>query len=224
MFKKIVILMIVTLVGLGCEGGDLNLTITFDQIQGLKPNEGVVFETNRIGSVDEITYTQDGNYRVRLMIEKAFRNAATEHARFFIVPDPQNMERNAVKMIQVRDGGQPLQNNAVVEGSSKSSAIFERLEKDVEKGIGDFQNQFDKFAEELKKIPESEAYKELEKTLADLYDEMKRSGKDVRKKIQKDILPRLEQELENLKKRLQDSGKDEELEPLEIQMEELRKI
>jgi len=224
MFKKIVVLMIVTLVGLGCEGGDLNLTVTFDDIQGLKSNDGVIFETNPIGRVDEITYTQDGNYRVRLMIEKAFRNAATEHARFFIVPDPQNMERKAVKMIQVRDGGQPLQNNAVVEGSSKSSAIFERLEKDIEKGIGDFEKQFDKFADELKKIPESEAYKELEKTLADLYDEMKRSGKEVREKIQREILPRLEQELENLKKRFQEKGKENELKPLEINMEELRKI
>jgi len=224
MFKKIMILMMVLLVGLGCEGGDLNLAVMFDQIEGLKANDRVIFETNPIGSVDEITYTKDGNYRVRLMIEKAFRNAVTEHARFFIDPDPQNTERKAVKMIQVRDGGQPFQNNAVVEGSGKSSAIFERLEKDIEQGIGDFQKQYDKFAEELKRVPESEAYKELEKTLGDLYDQMKQSGKDVREKIQKDILPRLEKELEDLKKRLQDSGKDDELKPLEIQMEELRKI
>jgi len=224
MFKKIVILMMVSLVGLGCGAGDLNLTVMFDDIQGLKSNDGVIFETNRIGKVNEVTYTKEGTYRVELRIEKTFRNAATEHTRFFIVSDPQNSERKAVNMIQVGEGSKPLQNNAVVEGSSRSSAIIERLEKDIEKGIGDFEKQFDKFAEELKKIPESEAYKELEKTLADLYDEMKRSGKEVREKIQREILPRLEQELENLKKRFQEKGKENELKPLEINMEELRKI
>lgn len=224
MFKKIVILMMVSLVWLGCEAGDLNLTITFDDIQGLKSNDGVIFETNRIGKVNEVTYTKEGTYRVELRIEKAFRNAATEHTRFIIVSDPENRERKAVNMIQVRGEGKPLQNNAVVEGSSKSSAIFERLQKDLESGMADLAKQFNTFAEEFKKVPDSEAYKKLEDELTNLYDEMTQSGKEVREKIQKDILPRLEQELENLKKRFQEKGRENELKPLEIKMEELRKI
>ena len=214
----------VSLVGFGCEAEVLNLTIRFDDIQGLKSNDGVIFETNRIGKVDGVTYAKEGTYRVELRIDKAFKNAATENARFFIVSDPQNKGHNAVKMIQIREGGKPLQNNAVIEGSRKSSTIFERLEKDVERGIEDFRKQLDEFAKELKKIPDSEAFKALEEALADLYDEMKRSGKEVREKIQKEILPRLEQELKNLKKRLQEKGQADELRPLEIKMEEIRKI
>ena len=42
--------------------------------------------------------------------------------------------------------------------------------------------------------------------------------------IQKEILPRLEQELENLKKSLHEKGKEDELKPLEIKMEEIKKI
>jgi hypothetical protein len=53
---------------------------------------------------------------------------------------------------------------------------------------------------------------------------MKQSGKDVREMIQKEILPRIEQELENLKKRLNEKGKKDELKPLEIKMEEIKKI
>jgi len=224
MLKKILILMMVSLVGLGCEAGVLNLTIRFDDIQGLKSNDGVIFETNRIGKVDGVTYTKDGTYRVELRIDKEFKNAATENARFFIVSDPQNKGHKAVKMIHTREGGKALQNNAVLEGSRKSSAIFERLEKDLEKGMESFRKEFNEFAEELKKIPDSEAFKSLEEALADLYDEMKRSGKEVREKIQKDILPRLEQELENLRKRLHEKGREDELKPLEIKMEEIRKI
>ncbi len=224
MLKKIVILIIISLIGLGCESGGLNLTIRFDDIHGLKSNDGVIFETNRIGKVDGVTYTTEGTYRVELMIDKAFKNAATEHARFIIISDPQNNGQKAVEMIRTREGGKPLQNNAVLEGSSKSSAIFERLEKDVERGIEVFRKQLDEFSEELKKVPDSEAFKALEEALADLYDEMKRSGKDVREKIQKEILPRLEQELENLKRRLQEKGQENELKPLEIQMEEIKRI
>jgi len=218
------ILMIVSIIGLGCEAENLNLFIRFDHIDGLKSNDSVIFETNRIGKVDEVTYTKKGDYLVELMIHKAYTNAVTEHVRFFIVSDPQDNGRSVVEMIQILKGGKPLQNNTVLEGSNKSSAIIERLEKDLEKGMESFRKQFNEFAEELKKIPDSEAFKKLETELENLYDKMKRSGKDVRDLIQKEMLPRLEQELENLRKRLHEKGREDELKPLEIKMEEIRKI
>jgi hypothetical protein len=224
MLKKIMILMIVSIIGLGCEAENLNLFIRFDHIDGLKSNDSVIFETNRIGKVDEVTYTKKGDYLVELMIHKAYTNAVTEHVRFFIVSDPQDNGRSVVEMIQILKGGKPLQNNTVLEGSNKSSAIIERLEKDLEKGMESFRKQFNEFAEELKKIPDSEAFKKLETELENLYDEMKRSGKDVRDLIQKEMLPRLEQELENLRKRLHEKGRENELKSLEIKMEEIRKI
>jgi len=224
MFKKIVILMIVSIIGLGCEAENLNLFIRFDHIDGLKSNDSVIFETNRIGKVDEVTYTKKGDYLVELMIHKAYMNEVTEHVRFFIVSDPQYNGRSVVEMIQILKGGKPLQNNTVLEGSNKSSAIIERLEKDLEKGMESFRKELNEFAEELKKIPDSEAFKKLEDELADIYEIMKQSGKEVREMIQKEILPRLEQELENLRKRLHEKGREDELKPLEIKMEEIRKI
>ena len=216
--------MIVSIIGLGCEAENLNLFIRFDHIDGLKSNDSVIFETNRIGKVDEVTYTKKGDYLVELMIHKAYMNAVTEHVRFFIVSDPQYNGRSVVEMIQILKGGKPLQNNTVLEGSNKSSAIIERLEKDLEKGMESFRKELNEFAEELKKIPDSEAFKKLEDELADIYEKMKQSGKEVREMIQKEILPRLEQELENLRKRLHEKGREDELKPLEIKMEEIRKI
>ena len=171
-----------------------------------------------------MTYTKKGNYLVELMIHKAYKNAVTEHARFFIVSDPQNNGQRAVEMIHILKGGEPLQNNTVLEGSSKSSAILERLEKDIEKGMEILTKEFNEFAEELQKIPDSEAFKKLKDELSNLYEKMKRSGKEVREMIQKDILPRLEQELENLKKRFQEKGREDELKPLEIKIKEMSKI
>ena len=224
MLKKIVILVIISMIGLGCEAENLNLFIRFDHIDGLRSGDSLIFETNRIGKVDEVTYAKKGDYLVELMIYKAYANAATEHARFYIISDPQNNGRSAVEMIQILIGGRPLQSNTVLEGSDKSSVIIERLGKDLEKGMESFIKEFNEFAQELKKIPDSEAFKKLEDELANLYEKMKQSGKEGREMIQKEILPRLEQELENLRKRLYEKGKEDELKPLEIKMEEIKKI
>jgi paraquat-inducible protein B len=224
MIKKIMILISIVFVAMGCEARGKHLVIKFDHIYGLTSNAGVIFEKNRIGIVDGITYTKDGNFLVELKIEKAFANAATEYTRFFIVPDPQNNGRKAIEMIQTQKGGTPLKNNAVVEGSVKSSVIIERMQKDLESGMKGLTQQFNGFAEELKKIPDSEAYKKLEGQLTDLYNEMKQSGKEVREMIQKEVLPRLEKELENLKKRFHEKGQEKELKPLEKTMEKIKKI
>jgi paraquat-inducible protein B len=224
MLKKLLVLMIVSIIGLGCEAENLNLFIRFDHIDGLKSNNGVIFETNRIGRVDKVTYTKEGDYLVEVLIYNAYTNAATEHARFFIVSDPQNSEQSVVEMTQILKGGKPLQNNSVLEGSSNFSAIIERLGKDLTKGMESFRKAFNDFSEELQKIPDNQAVKKLEDELPNLYDQMKQSGKEAREMIQKEILPRLEQELENLKKRFQEKGREDELKPLEIKMEEIKKI
>lgn len=224
MEKKIAILLIVSIISLGCTAKNFNLVVRFDHIDGLKSNDSVFFENSRIGKVDEVTYTKKGDYLVKLMIHKAYTNEATEHVRFFIVSDPENNGRNALEMIQIIKGGKPLQNNTVLQGSTQSSVMIERLEKDLKRGMESFRKEFNEFAEELKKIPESDAYKRLEDELANLYEKMKQSGKEVREMIQKEILPRLEQELENLRKRLHEKGREDELKPLEIKMDEIKKI
>jgi hypothetical protein len=224
MIKKIMILIIIVFVAMGCQASGKHLVLKFDHIYGLTSNDGVIFEKSRVGRVGEITYTKDGNFLVGLKIEKAFANTATEYTRFFIVSDPQINGRKAVEMIQSQKGGTPLKNNAVVEGSVTSSVIIERMQKDLESQMKGLTRQFNTFAEELKKIPDSEAYKKLEGQLTDLYNEMKQSGKQVREMIQKEILPRLEKELENLKKRFHEKGQEKELKPLETKMEKIKKI
>lgn len=224
MYKKIMILIFVAFIATGCEARGKHLVVKFDHIYGLTSDDGIIFEKNRIGTVGEITYTKKGNFLVNLKIEKAFTNTATEYTRFFIVSDPKNTGRKAVEMIQTQKGGNPLKNNTIVEGSAESSVIIERMQKDLTGEMKNLTRQFNTFADQLKKVPDSEAYKKLEDELTNLYDEMRQSGKEVREMIQKEILPRLEEQLQNLKKRLQKKGKEDELKPLETKMEKIKKI
>jgi paraquat-inducible protein B len=208
--KKInVVLMLAVFLFFACEEKGLNLTIRFDQIQGLQADDRVVFENNHVGQVIRVFYSNDGVYIVDLKIREDFANAATEHSRFYIIEDPQAVEKKAVEMIQLHKGGTPLANGSSVEGSTRSSAMFQNGK------------QFRKFFEDLSKLPESEEVKQLQKDLEELGREMEQAGKATRDKIQNDIVPMIKEELERLKKRLEKFGREEEVEPLEKQLEEL---
>ena len=57
-----------------------------------------------------------------------------------------------------------------------------------------------------------------------LAEEMKRSVKSAREKIKNKLLPHLQQEIEKLREELKKFGREKELEPLETQMENIKKI
>lgn len=224
MIKKILILLMFSLVFLGCRQSTLNLQIRYDQIQGLKKGDRVIFEQNHIGTVTDVSYSADAYYMVDVSIKNDFANAATEHSVFFITTDPENKNKKAVEMIQLRKGGSPLQDGAIVSGSTKSSAIFHQMWSDLEKKIEVFKKDFEQFLEDLRAIPETEKFKTLEKELDRLAEEMKRSSEAVQEKIRKELLPKLREELEKLREKLQESGREDDLKPLETKMEEIRRI
>jgi len=222
MLRRILILVILFLVFGGCEEGVLNFKIKYDQIQGLEEGAMVIFEKNHIGKVARIFYTKEGYYLVHVAIRKAFANAATEDARFFITDDPKNKGKKAIEIIQTRKGGLPIKNGAMVEGSNKASAVFSEMEQRLERRVEDIGKAFNDLFEELQGVPESEEFKKLEGELERLAKEMKRSGESMRKKIEQEWLPSLKQEMEKLRERLQELGREQEVDDLEIQLEKIR--
>ena len=204
-----------------CEEAGLNLKIRFDQIQGLQADSRVVFESNHIGQVTRVLYSQEGHYLVDLKIKSDFANAVTENSRFYVIEDATASEKKAIEMIQVRKGGTPLADGSIIVGSSRSSATYQKWLQDIEERTGKIGQQLEQFFENLKKLPESEEVKQLQKDLEELAREMEKVGKSTRDKIQNEIVPMLKEELEHLKKRLEKFGREKEVEPLEKQLEEL---
>lgn len=111
----------------------------------------------------------------------------------------------------------------------------DQLKKDLGKGsdefmrdlgetIDDLTTEFEKFAEDIDKLPENEDFKKLEETLETLADELGKSAESVRDRIQKDLLPELEKELESLRKRLEKHGRQKEVRPLEEELEKIKRI
>jgi paraquat-inducible protein B len=216
MVKKILMLLMVALVFLGCKDTGLNLKVRYDQIQGLNEGDRVIFEQNHVGQVAGIFFSEEGVYLVDVVIRKDFENAATEHSKFLITWDPEKEGKKAIEITQSPRGGTLLTDGATVIGTTRASPRSDQLWGDFGKTLDDLKKQLEEFADDLRKIPESEEFKKLEKELEHLLEEMKKSGNAAREKIEKEILPRIKQEMEELKERLRRLGREEEVNPLEV--------
>ena len=170
--KRTIMLGVLCLLVAGCFSGGLDLTVQFDRVEGLKAGDRVFFQDSRAGEVKKVTYTDKGEYRVDISIDKSFKAAATEHTRFFIIGDPKNNSQKAIKLVQVRTGGNTLADGSTVQGSTPTSAIFEAVMQQVNQGMDEVNTYIAHLSKEIKDIPESEAYKELESKLNQLMEKM----------------------------------------------------
>ena len=217
MYKKNLIFLVICLAFLGCKEEGHHIKIKYDQIQGLEKGAKVLFEEKQIGIVTEVSSEKGGSYLVDVAIAKDYANVLTEHSRFFIISDKGDKDKMAIEMTLDRKGGNLLSDGATVVGSTKQSAFLDQMLGDFEKGLEDLKKKFDKFTDDIGKIPESEEFKKLENQLKKLTEELKRSGKAAGEKIQKEVLPKLEKELERLKEKLKKFGnKKEDAKPVEI--------
>ena len=221
MKKTHIIFLLAIFLLFACEETGLNLKIRFDDIQGLQADNRVIFESNHIGQVTRVYYTQEGYYRVDLIIKEDFANAATENSQFYIVDDPQEAGAKAIEILQIRKGGPPLADGSMVEGSTRPSAAYQKMMEDFDKQAAKIGRQLQQFFEDLRKLPESDEFKQLQRDLEELGREMEKAGKATRDKIQNDVVPMIKEELERLKKRLESFGREKEVEPLEKQLEKL---
>ena len=223
--KKFHIIFVLTLFLLfACEEAGLNLKIRFDQIQGLQSDNRVIFESNHVGRVTRVFYAKEGYYLVDLIIKEDFANAATEDSRFFIIDDPRAAGKKAVEILQIRKGGIPLADGSMVEGATRSAAVYQKLLENFDNQTGKLGKQLQQFFEDVRKLPESDEVKQLQKDLEELGREMEKAGKAARDKIQNEVMPLIKEELERLKKRLENFGREKEVEPLEKQLEKLTNI
>ena len=217
MVKKYMVLLVSFFIITACQDKGLNLLINFDHVNGLMEGARVIFEQNQIGRVVGVRYKESGSFSVGVEIKRAFAKAVTEHTRFFIVVDQRDKTNKAIEMNLVTTGGMPLGDGCAVQGSSRFSALFDRTWQAFENGLQDLEKQFKEFSDQLRNIPETEAYKDLKKDLKRLSEKMKRAGEATHEKIEKELLPRLKRELEALRKRLFDLKKEQEVEgPLEV--------
>ncbi|MCP4745762.1 MAG: MCE family protein [Desulfobacteraceae bacterium] len=222
--RQLLAICLIVLFAQACKSASLKVNVLFDDIQGLKKGDRVVFQNNIVGAVETVQYNEDGSYTARLLVDKDFSNAFTEHSRFHIITDEQQSDHKAVDIRLLQKGGAVLQSGAKVKGGSGQKDMAARFQKNIEDGFQLIKEKFKKFSNDIQQIPQSDEYRKIKQSLSDLAEEMKRVEKQRRQKIKEEWLPKIERELEELKRRLKDLGKEKEAEPLQRDLDKIRNI
>jgi len=200
----------------GCGGNDLEMTITYQEINGLKAEDPIFYKEKPIGRVSALDSAPGGDYRVEAVVHAEFRDSVTEYSVFEITEHPEKMGRKAIRMTMAHKGGEPLEEGALVKGASGSSNWLEQTEKGLEQGLDELREQYENFSQQLKKIPESEEFQNLRDELTRLGKELKQSGDEAREKIEKEVLPKLKEKLEELREKLEEFKAKEEKRGVEV--------
>jgi paraquat-inducible protein B len=224
MLKRILIIGGLFLLLMGCRSHLLQINVHFSRLSGLAPGDRVVFQGNTAGYVDAIHYNKNNSYVVQLNIDKGFENATTEHTRFSVADDRTLPGHKAIVMRLLREGGLPLTDGAFVRGDEAGENMSEQFKQSLDVGFSVLIKQLEELVEDLKQVPQSEAYRQLKKSLAELADEIERSEGQARQKIKEEWLPFFEKELEELQRRLKIEGREEETKSLQEELDRIRKI
>lgn len=224
MRKQLLLIMVLAAVLTGLSFGSAGLHVRFENVDGLVAKDRVMFDGTVIGSVNKITYGDDGIFTVSLSIGKDFKAFLTEYSRFVIAGDPRDNGQKAVEMILIRMGGSPLKNNTSVEGSGKYQVLLEMMQDNARDGVEFLEQEYRRFSRELKSLSEHEKVKKLKEQMVRLQKELKEATQETREKITAEIIPMLEKEIEALRKELEALGREDEVEPLEKELEKIKYI
>lgn len=215
----------------GCFERSLTFQVRFDDIAGLKQEGAVYFEQSKIGRIEKITYTKNGDYLLDLAIEPEFKNAATEESKFFIASAPGDTTINAVIVEQSRPGGTVLQNGVIVQGSVRSG-YFEKIVSGIKRHADAAEGELRRSIEQLQQSLE-EASRQLDhdlgKTLENLSDQLSTFSAEVKKVPDSREMKQLEEsvnqfaeEFKRAQKDVRDHIVNEVIPQLRLQLDRLR--
>lgn len=221
MLKKISMLVLAALVMTGMGGTTLEFTIRFDQIDGLRKSDAVYFDTTRIGFVKDVAYTDKGDYRVGLVVENQYAHLPKYSSTYYIDTDPENYERQALKIIDLQNGGRVVTPNAVIKGISKYAALYDQITRKFRKNLKVMESEITELFRDLRSLSEDEQIKQLESQLEKILNDFENLSSQMKHKLETEILPRIKDQLEDLKSRLKKNGREEKLNDAEEKMDQI---
>ena len=101
---------------------------------------------------------------------------------------------------------------------------FQRLGDGLEETLDDLSEQFKRLSEKMQQIPDSQEMKSLEQSLDRLAEEMTGSQEAIREKMKTEVIPEIQKRLNLLRENLEPHNRQDEIDSLDRQLNEMRKI
>ena len=207
----------------GCADGTHDFQIRFHDVRGLHKGNPVYLDESIIGSVEKVDYTEDGVFLVRVAIQEEFASTATDASRFFIDTNPQKRDQMAIRVVPLGRGGNPIAEDAVVDGSTKYAVLYEQFAYLLGQNITVLESGINEFLKALQGVPSDGQIREIERQLDEIIAGLGRMSREMKHQLEREILPLLREKIEELRKSLEGSGREEDLEPLDRKMEAIDK-
>lgn len=204
----------------GCFDRTHDFTLRFRDVHGLAKGDPVYLEESIIGTVDGVTYTDQGDFLVDISIRREFEPAATQTSRFFVDALPDTHQK-IIRVVQLTPGGEPIAEGSVVDGRTKFAVLYEQLARQVGEKVADLEAGLNVFLEELQAIPEKEQIKRLERELDRILADLGQMSREMEQTLENDILPKIEKKIEELRKKLQRSGDPDDLKVIEEKLDRI---
>lgn len=220
MKNTLLIPVVAALLVTGCSDRTHDFTLRFRDVHGLAKGDPVYLEESVIGTVDEVTYTDQGLFLVQVSIHREFESAATQASRFFIDTRPDTHQK-IIRVVQLTPGGEPIAEGSVVDGQTRFAVLYEQLARQVGEKVADLESGINGFLKELKAIPEKEQIKQLERELDRILADLGRMSREMEQTLEKDVLPKIEKKIEELRKKLERTGDPHDLEVLEEKLDRI---
>ena len=219
MIKNFFLSSITALVLIGCIETTHNFKVRFNDIQGLRKNDQVYFDKTAIGKVTGIEYTDTGSYLVSIAVEDQFSSLPKDTSTFYIDSNPDTESQKAVRIIQIKDGGNKIEKRAIVDGQLKYAAIYGQIANKFRKNIHAMESEINEFLNGFQSLSESEQIKQIERQLDKILAELDHLSVEMRHKFKTEILPKINEQIEKLRRRLEELGKEEKLKYVDQKIE-----
>jgi paraquat-inducible protein B len=232
-----------------CEESPLQVAVRYSVLDNLRAQAPVYFDETRIGQIEKISSTDQGDYLVEININSAYRQHITEHTHFFIASDPRQEQGQVIRIEVDQPGGAVLKDGSIVQGQRKTflDELMTSLRQTGEEAIAELKTslaegsrQFDQKLEESldaldKSINHLEAelqgeteddveLEQLQQLLDAFIAQFKQANVEVREQLREKLIPQLRQQLEKLKTLIQDDQNEEEIQRLEGSLDELVRV
>jgi len=195
---KTIVWSALSLILIACQVKDLHFYVRFSDPRGLQPGDRVLLAGREAGQVVDLKSVEDGSWWVTAEVRAEFRDQVTRGSTFTIVADPGRPGRLCLS-ITPNPAGEPIRDDAVVEGSEPLPQILGPLFKGLSEGLGNLERQFRQFSQELERLPRSPEYRRMRRRLESLLRQLQ----EAEGKMQREVIPRLEQDLERLRRELE---------------------
>jgi ribosomal protein S13 len=202
----------------------VNFTIRYDAVDGLKNNAPLMHGDQIIGKVNEVIYTEQGNFDVNVTVDESHHSLATDSALFVITDDPKAKGTQIIKLITSDNPGTLIQDDQVIQGSTKLTGIAREVQNQIGESLQSLASSIDQSISTWIDETAEPTVEQLESELDQLLEEAKALGADAKERIESDVVETIKQHIQRLKQQMDGSNQDDTIDQLEKKVDELEHL